>query len=968
MKRLVLPGLLLALGLSLLMAPLTGASPAFNDPAFAITWNRVDKIFSDYLSPGRGYTWGPPVPGSATVSAEPYEKGTRKVQYFDKARMEINQPGGNPGNLYYVTTGLLVKELVTGQRQDGNNSFTQLKPSALQVAGDFNGAGANAIAPTYASFQKLVSVTPDSPNSRSPALNSLINASLSRDGTVKTSPSPPESRYIKAFDEVTRHNIADVFVDYGNLTGPLWNGSRYVSGSVFFGQPLYVLGRPISEPYWTRAVVARVERPVLVQLFERRTLTYTPANPPAFKVEMGNVGQHYFNWRYLENGGSVNPPALTPARPVSPVPTPTPAPLPPASGPALDFGVAAMLNLYNLPQLGAYTQSYEVSSHDPAGGNYDSGNYLYQESGHYVIFDDWGPGAVYRLWMAGTPLSATGRIQFYFDHEAQPRIDMPVVDFFGGKRFPFVPPLTWNADTCSGGNVSYVPMPYRSRLKIATTAKPAYYQINYQRLAGKQNITSFSGQEDYARLFEILSNPGKDPKPANPGRQLLTGEELLRPGKLISPGGELNGPGIISALKLKLTSADPNIVANTTIRITWEGREWAQVDAPLDFFFGSGSGKKPVSGLMAGMLPGKDEYYFYFPMPFHNSARISLLNRSDQSAQVRWEIAFDPDPTGKLVTGNSGYFHATYKKQHEPPVGQDFELLKVKGRGRYVGTVLHFYSELSAIEGDERVYVDGSSTPHLQGTGWEDYFNAAYVFKTGPFSRVLSGSLGQDWNIPPNSFASPAAYRFLLGDSITFNTALEVGFEHGYIGRNTHIVDEEYDSLAFWYGLDESGLTLTDSFSLGDAASERDHEYSNSGVVFRGPLTASFEGENDEASYTTSGYRFSGGSQFTLNLNPANSGVILRRLFDYNDINQQANIYVDGQLVGRWFSGGQNLYKRWRDEDFAIPGSYTSGKNSVRVRVEVIADPAPWSEFYYQVYCLKPGLSYLPVLLTTYGS
>lgn len=27
-------------------------------------------------------------------------------------------------------------------------------------------------------------------------------------------------------------------------------------------------------------------------------VTYTPANPDPWKVEMGNVGQHYVYWRY----------------------------------------------------------------------------------------------------------------------------------------------------------------------------------------------------------------------------------------------------------------------------------------------------------------------------------------------------------------------------------------------------------------------------------------------------------------------------------------------------------------------------------------------------------------------------------------------------------------------------------------------------------------------------------------------
>ena len=38
-----------------------------------------------------------------------------------------------------------------------------------------------------------------------------------------------------------------------------------------------------------------------MQCFERRCLTYTPANPAGWQVEAGNVGQHYYQWRY---GGS----------------------------------------------------------------------------------------------------------------------------------------------------------------------------------------------------------------------------------------------------------------------------------------------------------------------------------------------------------------------------------------------------------------------------------------------------------------------------------------------------------------------------------------------------------------------------------------------------------------------------------------------------------------------------------------
>ena len=81
---------------------------------------------------------------------------------------------------------------------------------------------------------------------------------------------------------------------------------------------LFVFGRPISEPFWVTTKVAGTVQTVLVQMFERRVLTYTPTNSTAFQVEMGNVGQHYFKWRYVAN----NP---------NPSPTPTPTPTPAAS-------------------------------------------------------------------------------------------------------------------------------------------------------------------------------------------------------------------------------------------------------------------------------------------------------------------------------------------------------------------------------------------------------------------------------------------------------------------------------------------------------------------------------------------------------------------------------------------------------------------------------------------------------------
>jgi hypothetical protein len=272
-------------------------APSFNDPNFASMWERNDKLVyaSGANLAGRGYTWGLNAPGNAAyISTELYAGKSRTVQYFDKVRMEL---AGTD-----VTTGLLVKELVTGNRQDGDNTFTTLAPSTVQIAGDPNDQGQNGLAPTYASFKKVVTFF-GSENGKVQATGTMISNTIDKAGTVSTI-TPLEQRLVASYDSNTQHNIADVFLDFENQSGQIWSVDHYTTGKVFGENPTLVFGRPVTEPYWIKAVVGGSSpKDILVQLFERRVLTYTPSNPAGSKVEMGNVGQHYYRWRYLQNTG-----------------------------------------------------------------------------------------------------------------------------------------------------------------------------------------------------------------------------------------------------------------------------------------------------------------------------------------------------------------------------------------------------------------------------------------------------------------------------------------------------------------------------------------------------------------------------------------------------------------------------------------------------------------------------------------
>lgn len=282
---------------SLTAAPFDGRRMYFADERFGQVWSRTDAEL--VRREGRTWYWGP---GPWFDYAEFYRQGVnglRTVQYFDKARMELNDPADRSGPNRGVTNGLLVKELVSGRVQLGDSpfDFDQRAPSDVPVAG--NPRDANPNAPGYAAFAGVATL--DNGYRDPPRLGERVAATIDRSGNLGLRPdlATPETEIVQ-YNTITGHNIPRVFWEFMHWIGPVLDGEAVRRAVVV--DWLFAMGLPITDPYWTRARIGESEQDVLVQLFERRVLTYVPSNPPGYKVEMGNVGQHYFQWRYPHLG------------------------------------------------------------------------------------------------------------------------------------------------------------------------------------------------------------------------------------------------------------------------------------------------------------------------------------------------------------------------------------------------------------------------------------------------------------------------------------------------------------------------------------------------------------------------------------------------------------------------------------------------------------------------------------------
>ena len=268
---------------------------------------------------------------------------------------------------------------------------------------------------------------------------------------------------------------------------------------------------------------------------------------------------------------------------------------------------------------------------------------------------------------------------------------------------------------------------------------------------------------------------------------------------------DLTGPGVVRHIWLTVASNEYGWPRLLRLRVYYDGSSTPSVDAPIGDFFGVGHGlERTLNSLIVRDSSIGRSRNSYWPMPFKQRCRITVTNEGRRRvSNLYYHVDWSKLPA---LAPTTAYFHARYRQALPAPAGKPLEILNVKGRGHYVGTVFSVVQTEAAWfgEGDDFFYVDGKKKADIEGTGTEDYINDAWSFRVneGPYTGVtVADGTGVG--------ARMSAYRWHILDPIPFTTSLRFDIEHagwrynpdGSVRSAFEERPDLFSTVAFWYQL-----------------------------------------------------------------------------------------------------------------------------------------------------------------------
>lgn len=277
---------------------------------------------------------------------------------------------------------------------------------------------------------------------------------------------------------------------------------------------------------------------------------------------------------------------------------------------------------------------------------------------------------------------------------------------------------------------------------------------------------------------------------------------------------DASGPGIITHIWFTIASPEHLHLKKLVLRMYWDDEATPSVETPVGDFFGLGLGEYFRYESAPLSVASDKALNCFFQMPFHKKARITVTNEGGEDVDSFY-FNIDYRQLAKQLPADTPYFHAQYRQaapnkgwtndweNNGTPLVNDkknlqgegnYVWMEATGKGHFAGVTMSVLQNQDGWfgEGDDMFFIDGETTPSINGTGTEDYFLGAWDFGGHPFAYASYGApvVGNE-----QAGSRTSVYRFHLDSPIPFTKSFKATIEHGHANHRS----DDFYSVAYWY-------------------------------------------------------------------------------------------------------------------------------------------------------------------------
>ena len=696
------------------------------------------------------------------------------------------------------------------------------------------------------------------------------------------------------------------------------------------------------------------------------------------------------------------------------------------------------LNLFHLPkrQVGRLFTEITTANRDTS---YlvapDFTFHIKYDTKSVVLYEDFGPGCMYRNYLY-PHLPTSTDLLYKITHKDlrntylhlvidESEYQYSIEQMMLGEEWPFLQPLNTQHPKVTSGLGAYIPICYQEYAKVTYILPENLPQNLFDK-------TINCSRNDLICPVKIYSGISRHKFPA--GSQVSTftmgsasedihAASLLKHPELYSPARDTKcllkcvdlctgcsktifsaqNPGVIYAMHFRVFKKDSQKVSqdwtNILISMIWDKSAVPQVEkVPLGSFMGATASLNIVKGAAAGKFINYCDYetndekanlcimgYIYYPMPYWSDATIQIES-TDEEVTVCYQILTRSNQYSKQTTG---YF-STLKTYYETNSQGYKVILDLENRwGHIVGlymeidnlvakTTVPIPERWAALQADPVIFIDGTQSATVFGTGLEDYFSYAHGFAlagnttyafVGVHHAVSITKGPQTWH----------CYRYHVLDPIPFQKSIKFimeGIQDKHFKPETALSYEQHafkrkasvpviSHLVVYYAQSHVGMRATDSVQIGNNKSEKEHGFtvltkpgkSECKSIKSFPATRKryLGATTTNTVINRFGRAFSAHCSYQFKLKiQFNSGIILRR--EFHSIpkvwNEKAEIFIDDKSQGVWFIPFGTLSEEYslREEDFIIDADITKHKTDITVGIRT---RTTWRDISYTVFVIE---------------